>query len=46
MCFLCWKYSREVGFSDGSAFELHGLWLRDACRDALVVSQQAGDLAA
>lgn len=33
----------QVGFSDGSAFELHGLWLRDACRDALVVSQQAGE---
>ena len=33
----------QVGFSDGSAFELHGLWLRDACRDAMVVSQQAGE---
>ena len=33
----------KVGFSDGSAFELHGLWLRDACRDATVVSEQAGE---
>ena len=33
----------HVAFSDGSAFQLHGLWLRDACRDAMVVSQQAGE---
>ena len=33
----------HVGFSDGSTFELHGRWLRDACRDTLVVSQQAGE---
>lgn len=32
-----------VVFSDGSAFELHGLWLRDACRDPTVVSEQAGE---
>lgn len=33
----------SVGFADGSAFQLHGRWLRDACRDAMVVSQQAGE---
>jgi hypothetical protein len=33
----------QVAFSDGSAFELHGLWLRDACRDDHVVSSQAGE---
>ena len=33
----------RVGFGDGSAFELHGRWLRDSCRDAVVVSQQAGE---
>jgi len=33
----------QVGFSDGSAFELHGLWLRDACRDSLLVSEAAGE---
>ena len=33
----------SVGFGDGSAFELHGRWLRDACRDAMVVSPEAGE---
>ena len=33
----------QVAFSDGSAFQLHGLWLRDACRDPTVVSEQAGE---
>lgn len=39
------EYGKQihVAFSDGSAFQLHGLWLRDACRDAMVVSQQAGE---
>ena len=31
----------QVGFSDGSTFALHGRRLRDSCRDAVVVSQQA-----
>jgi alpha-ketoglutarate-dependent taurine dioxygenase len=33
----------QLGFSDGSTFDFHGLWLRDACRDATVLSEQAGE---
>jgi len=33
----------QVGFSDGSEFQFHGLWLRDACRDPNYVSAAAGE---
>jgi len=33
----------QVRFCDGSMFEFHGLWLRDACRDSNVVSAAAGE---
>jgi alpha-ketoglutarate-dependent taurine dioxygenase len=33
----------QLGFTDGSTFDFHGLWLRDACRDAAVLSEIAGE---
>ncbi|CAJ1427768.1 unnamed protein product [Effrenium voratum] len=33
----------QVEFTDGAEFELHGLWLRDACRDENFVSEVAGE---
>lgn len=33
----------RVGFSDGSAFDFHGMWLRDACQDPELFSARAGE---
>lgn len=33
----------DVGFSDGSAYRFHALWLRDACRDSAHVDDVSGE---
>jgi hypothetical protein len=33
----------SVSFSDGSIYDFHSLWLRDACRDANHVAAEAGE---